>query len=127
MTILLSVWIFTFHALTVCEEELGIILVAVLCFLEDDQEVTELGSAGEMFVVVGVDDGILGVVLVVAHNPLEVVVLVVAEGHHQQEEAPSQLPAHHVCINYIQQPTQTLPFVFHIIPINSPPRPPCIC
>lgn len=67
-----------FEVLAVCEDELCIILIPVLCFLDDLEEVLELSGFGEVMVVVDVDDDVLGIVLVIGHQFVVAVDLVVA-------------------------------------------------
>lgn len=56
-----------FEVLAVSEDELCIIVISVLRFLDDLEEIFKLSGFGEVVVVVNVDDDVLGIVLVIGH------------------------------------------------------------
>ena len=70
----------TFHFFAVGQQKSCVIFVPVLGLFEYDQEIFELVGGREMLVIVGVDDGVLRILLIVAHDVSEIVVLVVGRG-----------------------------------------------
>ena len=68
---------YTLHFLAVSKKESGIVFIPILCFLQNGQEILELSSRWEVLVVVGMDDGVLWVLLVVTHDVFEVIMLII--------------------------------------------------
>jgi hypothetical protein len=94
----------TLKLLAVGQQELGVVPAALLRLLDDLQEVLEEGGAGEVAVVVDVDDGELGVLLVEPQKLVLAAYLVVGEpqAEEEEEQRPSQFQSHTCVIIFIK-------------------------